>query len=55
METKQTNKSNIIAWVTWVFNLVVWIAQNWDDIPKPPSRTNTVKPVDDSDSKPRIE
>lgn len=39
-ETTKQNRSNVIAWIRWGVDVIIWLAQNWDEIPKPPSRFN---------------
>lgn len=36
MDNEKRNDNSTISWLRWLFDMVVWLAENWDEIPKPP-------------------
>jgi len=37
----KNKKSNVIAWIRWAVDVVVWLAENWETLPKPPTNRPT--------------
>ena len=44
--TNEVYKMGVIDWVRWAFDLIVFFAERWDEIPKPRSRKESSGGVD---------